>query len=648
MNNQLDERKFELKNCEKKIQNLHTDIENLNKSSKDQIYKFGNYMANLVREVEQLSAQGKFKEKPRGPIGMYIQPKQDEYSLAIEQCLGALVTTFICGNYDDEKLLQQVISRHVREAHRKPRIIVTDFRTPLYDVSRYRPEYTEYPTVYEMLTIKDHVVANTLIDQRRIESVLLLPDYETARKTIEFGCTPNCNEAFIPNGDQFLGKPSYRTYACQVNESKFFIKSTQSAIRSKQTEIENLNQHLPRIQQAIDSFLSEINTNKQKKEQSEREFSKIKKELAVLRSQLEEAKNIHIPEPVNLAVYEEELNKLESEMSGILKQIDSIETNSGMSKSEYDNAASEKQKWDKEIQDLQTQIDEMKSNYQKIDDERSTHQDAVKHYKKQLDDQMVKVNKVQEHVRELEQELATITPAAVELTERIETKRTYKAIEAEIQAIDKQINQAERLYGNEEEITRNYMAMRDKFKKIQTDIKKQKTFLKRLEDVLLVRQEKLNNFKHSKALRCAMDFTTFLNNRNYNGDLKFDHENQTLDVNVHPNKSKDASEDRDLKSLSGGERSFSTVAFLLSLWSIVESPVLFLDEFDVFMDQVNRKIVMELLLNAAKDNLNGQYVFLTPQEMGYIKPDEYVKLYKMPDPKRSIGDSVEQDENVEN
>jgi chromosome segregation ATPase len=57
----------------------------------------------------------------------------------------------------------------------------------------------------------------------------------------------------------------------------------------------------------------------------------------------------------------------------------------------------------------------------------------------------------------------------------------------------------------------------------------------------------------------------------------------SLDIIVHPNKSKDAKESKDLKSLSGGERSYSTVAFLLALWSIVESPILFLDEFDVFM-----------------------------------------------------------------
>lgn len=113
-----------------------------------------------------------------------------------------------------------------------------------------------------------------------------------------------------------------------------------------------------------------------------------------------------------------------------------------------------------------------------------------------------------------------------------------------------------------------------------------------------------------------MSFTNYLNSRKFSGQLKFDHENASLNITVHPGKSKEAKECTDLKSLSGGERSYSTVAFLLSLWSIVESPILFLDEFDVFMDQINRNFAMELILTAAKENLNGQYVFLTPQEMG--------------------------------
>lgn len=51
------------------------------------------------------------------------------------------------------------------------------------------------------------------------------------------------------------------------------------------------------------------------------------------------------------------------------------------------------------------------------------------------------------------------------------------------------------------------------------------------------------------------------------------------------------SKEKDPKSLSGGEKSFSTICLLLALWEAIGCPIRCLDEFDVFMDAVNRSVL---------------------------------------------------------
>lgn len=194
--------------------------------------------------MDRYHQEGKFKHMPRGPIGMYVQPRSAEWSLAIEQCLATLISSFICGSYEDERVLHTLIAKHVPMVNKRPRVIVADFNVPLYDVARYRPENCDHPTVYEMLRCDDAVVANTLFDHRRIESILLLPDRNTGRQMIEYGqAGANCSEAFLLNGDQLIGKPSYRAYGCRLKAPQIFVNNPDQMIQFVLFKIFSISHH---------------------------------------------------------------------------------------------------------------------------------------------------------------------------------------------------------------------------------------------------------------------------------------------------------------------------------------------------------------------------------------------------------------------
>ncbi|CAI2356002.1 unnamed protein product [Caenorhabditis sp. 36 PRJEB53466] len=157
---------------------------------------------------------------------------------------------------------------------------------------------------------------------------------------------------------------------------------------------------------------------------------------------------------------------------------------------------------------------------------------------------------------------------------------------------------------------------------------------------------------------------------NFEGHLKFDHVKQTLNVNVQsakdlvsrrdqidddeddeeegdgqsddsysegprskkakkkPNKNKEKA--RDLNGLSGGERSFVTAALVMSLWEVMEQPFRMMDEFDVFMDMMNRKLVMDLLVELATQQFpHNQFIFFTPQGIKELNKVDGLQIFEM-------------------
>ncbi|KAK2976778.1 hypothetical protein RJ640_002050 [Escallonia rubra] len=64
----------------------------------------------------------------------------------------------------------------------------------------------------------------------------------------------------------------------------------------------------------------------------------------------------------------------------------------------------------------------------------------------------------------------------------------------------------------------------------------------------------------------------------------------------------------------GGERSFSTLCFALALHEMTEAPFRAMDEFDVFMDAVSRKISLDTLVDFALQH-GSQWIFITPHDI---------------------------------
>lgn len=122
--------------------------------------------------------------------------------------------------------------------------------------------------------------------------------------------------------------------------------------------------------------------------------------------------------------------------------------------------------------------------------------------------------------------------------------------------------------------------------------------------------------------------------RNYSGEIVIDEQAQTLELSVVPRDKHIENAVSNTKSLSGGERSYSTIAFLLALWSSVNFPFYFLDEYDVFTDQVNRHYINKLLISEAEKKLSRQYTFLTPQDMSNVSASQVLTIHRLAEPKR--------------
>ncbi|XP_013378099.1 PREDICTED: structural maintenance of chromosomes protein 6 [Chinchilla lanigera] len=607
-------------------------LKELKDSKTDRLKRFGPNVPALLEAIDDAYRRGYFTHKPVGPLGACIHLRDPELALAIESCLKGLLQAYCCHNHADERVLQALMKRFYSPGASRPQIIVSEFQNEMYDVRHRAVHHPEFPTVLTALEIDNAVVANSLIDMRNIETVLLIKSNSVARAVMQSQKPPkNCREAFTADGDQvFAG----RYYSSENTRPKFLTRDVDSEISNLENEVENKKAQIVHLQQHLSAREKDIKQNEELLKRCQLHYKELKMKIRKSSSEIRELENIEEHKSIDIATLEEEAHDNKIKMKMTEKQMEQQKKILEHFKSLKIEAENKYDTIKLKVNQLSELADPLKDELNLADSEVDNQKRGKRHYEDKQKEHMDTLNKKKRELDMKEKELEEKMSQARQICpERIEVKKSASMLDKEINRLRQKIQAEHASHGDREEIMRQYQEARETYLDLDNKVRTLKRFIKLLEEIMTHRYKTYQQFRRCLTLRCKLYFDNLLSQRAYCGKMNFDHKNETLAISVQPGEGNKAAFN-DMRALSGGERSFSTVCFILSLWSIAESPFRCLDEFDVYMDMVNRRIAMDMILKMADSQRFRQFILLTPQSMSSLPSSKLIRILRMSDPER--------------
>ncbi|XP_019953345.2 structural maintenance of chromosomes protein 6 [Paralichthys olivaceus] len=616
---------------QRSIEAIRRNLQSLESSRSNRLRRFGEHMPALLNAIQDAHNRGQFKHKPRGPLGYLISLKDPELALAIEVCLKGQMLAFTCDNYADERVLQDLMAK-VFPRGRRPAIITSQFLPHVHDTRRKAVNHPEYPSVLQALEIEDPVVANCLIDQRGIESILLIKNRTEARRVMQDKNPPrNCNLAFSKDGDQIYNN---RSYTAEQTRANCLSGDVEEEIRHLQREMENQKAQASHLEQQMRKSDDEFKKNEGLRRRAHTDQKKTMDRATKLELELTDLQNVEEPQSEDLNPLEEELQEIVTKISSKRAEYDQARTQMTDLKASYEKAEQEYKQHKEKINSIAEDADPIKEELSKADQEVMKCKHHKKHYDEKRSTHLCNIQTLEANLQSKEQEVqASVSKASEICAERLEVRRTARSLDSEISRLKVKISTQQEQQGDREEIVRQYHEALENYKNLTQQMKNLNSFIKSLDSVMNHRLQVYAELRRFLSARCKYYFDSMLAQRGYTGSMTFDHKNETLSISVQPGQG-NKTDLRDMRSLSGGERSFSTVCFVLSLWAITEAPFRCLDEFDVYMDMVNRRISLDMMLKVASGQRYRQFIFLTPQSTGTLPVSKIIRILQMKDPDR--------------
>lgn len=609
--------------------------------------QYSGYSPRMAELVSQIERDKRFTRKPIGPLGSKIRVRKPIWAPIMEKTFGGSLNGFIVTSRDDQQHLSGLIKRLGMS-----NIPIFIANSQPIDTEGKEPD-PHFDTILRILEFDDILVRDQLIINNYIEQVVLVEDRRKAQDVMFRGAVPRNVAACLTLHDKKRGEGLRLTSRGGGNVSTTPVIPILSQEPRMKTDVDSQitvqKDILAQNREELNGLQTRLNELQQKEQVCQTDIQKQARRMEALRNAERGASATirHIEEELDkfdgadgrLRALQDELEIARSEKDQFGGQYGTVNVKKNDQSKVVERVKRQLEAEKEKRRDFRAKVEKSLGTVEKLRDLRRVALVAkneaferIELLEERKGAAERKRERQEAQVKSFEEQATTVSPNRVAIPEG----ETFASVEKKLEALVRQLEIRRRKVGmTDEEASNRLVEAKAAYEKVKGICEVSKEHVLAIKSALCKRLAKWREFQRFISASSRTSFIYLLSERGYRGKLLLDHKNKKLQVQVEPDDTRRTVSGRDTKTLSGGEKSFSSICLLLAIWDAMGSRMRCLDEFDVFMDNVNRDVSTNMLVDAARRSVGRQYIFITPNAIqGSARHAPDVKIIRLTDPRQ--------------
>lgn len=623
---ELEKSEYDRKGCQRKVEHLESELAEMVGMGDQKLAVFDRLAPRVAEEIRSAARKQLFKICPLGPVGSHIKLSADAASnpaLArlLETELGTnQVKAYLCNDDQDRKVLWDIFNR-VYGHQKKPQIFTSKFLPRKHDVRRVE----HYNTVMDYLEITGSpseatVIFNHLVDQKSIESIVVCKNQDEAKSICTFhqNVPRNMNYAITHDFNRFFpptNTTSYRSYYIDPKTSQMLGANMSNKVEEKKSDIQRTRTSMQEINANSEILVRTKANLKMRSDEIRNGITDLRRELAKISSEKSQLK----AEEDSVDNMETVSEKLE-EKSGEFDHLCELQDNKLNDKDHVINLIKEKgavfAKKAKIVAKLREATNPIEREISKIEGQISSKKKEISNQEKVVKRYQTEVAQLKRDLKEKEgEEKKFLIQAKQKAGAEMEPSGTVMQLNAKIKQIRETKKKTSKVVADREKLLEEYRELKEQYETQKRKITNIEEHVKMMEDMNTARNDNYlfirKTISNIIQRRFAMLSESFSRQFGTQIFININHKRRELNF-IFKNADGDAI-NTEINSLSGGEKSYAQMCLIASLWENMNPPFRALDEWDVFLDALNRKNISSKLLEFGLTKLDYQFIFISPQ-----------------------------------